>query len=397
MSERTFNWIVAVVGALLLGYMLLAGPITQRAQQREEEPMPTQGQAAFGTILKRDGVAVAELVAISDISGREADTLNLTSHDSAERYHEFAQGLREHKRMAILGNHLPAQTGQWFDDFVDGDTLHGYTIVWPDATETHFRGFLTAVGTRGEIGGRLYWSAIIVPIGATGYWHCIDAPTAPGTPPPDDPEHWVEVSRAEAEAATLGGEPGFGHIGEGAGWHAVADVDARATAFPFASGAPEDSYQYAGFGQTWPASFTPVDDPAGDLCYSTYCVYDAATGLPQTIYAYLRGVNGSGAGTVSAGIYTAAGVKVVASAWQLISAGDAWATFDVSGGTVALSEGTAYGIWVQGNYNALLDELYIAVDSLANYEAPPAPVTEVPDWDPGEDYVYCNYVHYALD
>jgi len=165
--------------------------------------MPTQGQAAFGTILYRDGVAVAEIVALHEVGARDAATINLTSHDSAERFGEVIQGLRERRKFAVLGNHLPEQTGTWVADFMDGDTLHEYTIVFPTGERHAFRGFLTQVGTRGEIGGRLYWDAVIVPIGATGYWHCIDAPTAPGTPPPDDPEHWVEVSRAEAEAAVL--------------------------------------------------------------------------------------------------------------------------------------------------------------------------------------------------
>lgn len=73
--------------------------------------MATSGNIAFGVALTIDSDDIGE---ITNLGGIEltADTVEMTSHDSTDRYREFLQGLRDGGEFTVEGNHLPADTGQ---------------------------------------------------------------------------------------------------------------------------------------------------------------------------------------------------------------------------------------------------------------------------------------------
>lgn len=73
--------------------------------------MATSGSIAYGATLTLDTAAIGE---ITNIGGIEltADTVEMTSHDSADRYREFLQGLRDGGEITIEGNHDPVDAGQ---------------------------------------------------------------------------------------------------------------------------------------------------------------------------------------------------------------------------------------------------------------------------------------------
>lgn len=61
------------------------------------------GTFGYGAVLKINGTTVSE---ITNISGPElsADTLDATTHSSADGYREFVQGLRDGGEISIEGN-----------------------------------------------------------------------------------------------------------------------------------------------------------------------------------------------------------------------------------------------------------------------------------------------------
>jgi predicted secreted protein len=64
---------------------------------------------AFGTIFKLGTTTVADL---TSVSGPEmsADTIDVTTHSSADRYREFIQGLRDGGEISIEGNFKAANS-----------------------------------------------------------------------------------------------------------------------------------------------------------------------------------------------------------------------------------------------------------------------------------------------
>ncbi len=73
--------------------------------------MSTAGSIAYGVTLALNGVVIGE---ITNIGGIEltADSVEMTSHDSANRYREYLQGLRDGGEITVEGNAVPADTGQ---------------------------------------------------------------------------------------------------------------------------------------------------------------------------------------------------------------------------------------------------------------------------------------------
>jgi len=98
--------------------------------------MTTEAKSAFGTTLKKGAVAIAELTNIGGPS-LSAATIDATSHDSADGYREFLQGLRDGGEIGIEGNFIPGNAGQvaLVTDFNDG-SLDEYTITLPVAMAT---------------------------------------------------------------------------------------------------------------------------------------------------------------------------------------------------------------------------------------------------------------------
>jgi len=96
----------------------------------------TEAKSAFGTTLKKGATAIAELTNIGG-PALSADTIEATSHDSADGYREFLQGLRDGGEISIEGNFIPGNAGQvaLVTDLNDG-SLDEYTITFPVAMAT---------------------------------------------------------------------------------------------------------------------------------------------------------------------------------------------------------------------------------------------------------------------
>lgn len=95
-------------------------------------PFPTQGFRAQGTLLKRAGTTVAEIITI-DISGAKSDFDDATNMDSTGAFREWIPTLLDAGELSFTGNFLgttdPTQV-QLLADF-NAQTLIAWTIVLP--------------------------------------------------------------------------------------------------------------------------------------------------------------------------------------------------------------------------------------------------------------------------
>lgn len=125
----------------------------------------TSGVAAFGTKLDWHGNIVAELTSISGPT-ETMDTIDLTSHDSADAFREFVAGLRDGGEITIEGNFIKGDdTGQitMHTDFQAG-TAQTFIIKMPGwASKPEFRGtgLVTAFSTDYPFDGKISFSATI--------------------------------------------------------------------------------------------------------------------------------------------------------------------------------------------------------------------------------------------
>ena len=117
----------------------------------------TAGVSAFGTKLKRGGTAGTAIAEVTDISGpgMEADTIEMTSHDSTSGWKEFIGGLKDGGEIELEINYLPANAthkyaagGLLYD--LDAGTANSYALVFPDAATTMWT--FSAIVTGFEVG-----------------------------------------------------------------------------------------------------------------------------------------------------------------------------------------------------------------------------------------------------
>ena len=73
--------------------------------------MTTAAKSAFGTTIQWNAQAIGEVLSISGPS-QSVDTIDATSHDSADAYREFIAGLRDGGEVSVEGNFIPGNTGQ---------------------------------------------------------------------------------------------------------------------------------------------------------------------------------------------------------------------------------------------------------------------------------------------
>ncbi|MDP2363717.1 MAG: phage tail tube protein [Ignavibacteria bacterium] len=91
-----------------------------------------EGVAGFGTKLTWNTVNLAELTNISGPS-ETMDTIDVSSHDSADRYKEFVAGLRDGGDISLEGNFIKGDTtGQvaMYADFQAG-TKRAWIVKMP--------------------------------------------------------------------------------------------------------------------------------------------------------------------------------------------------------------------------------------------------------------------------
>lgn len=96
------------------------------------------GMAAFGTLLKRGDGATSEtfttIAQATSISGPnlEAEQIDVTSHDSPNRFEEFVAGIKRGGEVELELNFDPSESTheQILDDF-DGAVQHNFQLVFP--------------------------------------------------------------------------------------------------------------------------------------------------------------------------------------------------------------------------------------------------------------------------
>lgn len=112
---------------------------------------------AFGTQLFYDGWAVAELTSISGPS-MTADAIDVSSHDSADQFSEFAACVKHAGEVSFAGNFDATDTnGQiaFEGDLVSGDS-QAVHIIFPAAiAEWRFTGYPTAFSTSEPYDGKI--------------------------------------------------------------------------------------------------------------------------------------------------------------------------------------------------------------------------------------------------
>ena len=106
------------------------------------------GLSAFGTTLTIATVPVAELTNISG-PGVSADTIDVSSHDSANRYREFVGGLIDGGEVSIEGNLTTAAAGNVVMTALEAGTSQACVITFPGtpAKTWTFSAIVTAFNT----------------------------------------------------------------------------------------------------------------------------------------------------------------------------------------------------------------------------------------------------------
>ncbi|MBA0126281.1 hypothetical protein H0B56_12085 [Haloechinothrix sp. YIM 98757] len=116
------------------------------------------GIDAFGTQFARSDMAetdpVFETIAnVTDISGpsREREQIEVTAHDSPDKYREFVKGLKDGGSVELTLNYDPdSSTQQLLDDDFEEDSLRDYRVViLPGTAEEYtweFSALITALG-----------------------------------------------------------------------------------------------------------------------------------------------------------------------------------------------------------------------------------------------------------
>lgn len=116
---------------------------------------------AFGTLLKRSGITVAEVTDINppELSRKEIET---THHQSTGMWQEFIKGLKAAGEVNFTINYVPtgsthnAATGV-IADFANDTTIDTWTLVFPDsgATTWSFSGFVKKFAPKAPVDGKL--------------------------------------------------------------------------------------------------------------------------------------------------------------------------------------------------------------------------------------------------
>jgi predicted secreted protein len=114
--------------------------------------MATSGTRAFGTTLQYTpldaaAVTIGEITAINGVE-ITADTIEMTSHSSTDRYREFIQGLRDGGTVTLEGNHVPGDAGQIaiLEHFLDQTATEKrrLTLTYPDGSGWVFEALCVA-------------------------------------------------------------------------------------------------------------------------------------------------------------------------------------------------------------------------------------------------------------
>jgi predicted secreted protein len=120
------------------------------------------GSFANGTVLTV-GSAVAELTSISGPS-LSSDTIDVTTHDSADGFREYIGGLRDGGEISIDGNLVdPTESNLLISLLEAGTVTSGATIALPTSTAMTFTFdcIVTAYETKAPHDGKLNFTATL--------------------------------------------------------------------------------------------------------------------------------------------------------------------------------------------------------------------------------------------
>lgn len=123
--------------------------------------------AAFGTLLKRNGVTIAE---VNDISGPglSREDIEVTHQQSPGRWAEFIKGVLNAGEVSFDVNMIPTDTTQNYaagmlGDFASHTAIDTWSIVFPNAGATtwSFPGFITKYEPKAPVKDKLGASVTI--------------------------------------------------------------------------------------------------------------------------------------------------------------------------------------------------------------------------------------------
>lgn len=116
----------------------------------------TNAVASFGTILQYVGTPDVPIAELTNIGGIEISqgTVDVTSHDSTDRWKEFIGGLRDGGEFSCEGNYVSGDAGQQAaSDHFAQDTTGGrksMEIVFPDTSYWAFSAICISLKPVGE-------------------------------------------------------------------------------------------------------------------------------------------------------------------------------------------------------------------------------------------------------
>jgi predicted secreted protein len=171
------------------------------------------GKWAKGTTLAISGNAIAELQNISG-PNRSRDTIDVSSHDSADGFREFVGGFADGGEVSIDGNFYPADTdGQYaLNTAYEAGTASTFTMTFPASTGStfSFSAIVTAFNTTSPHDGKLGFTATLKISGkptfsvsastglTTPFFACADAVDIAPDAANDVYEYVVEFANATA-------------------------------------------------------------------------------------------------------------------------------------------------------------------------------------------------------
>lgn len=112
---------------------------------------------ALGTKLKVGKTTPVTVAKLTSISGLElsADTIDVTTHDNADGYREFIQGLKDAGEVGISGFLTPV-VGSGQSELIalfESGEVEDFVIEFPAALKTkwEFKGIVTSITTSAEL------------------------------------------------------------------------------------------------------------------------------------------------------------------------------------------------------------------------------------------------------
>lgn len=118
------------------------------------------GKFAHGTTLSLDGKLVAELTNITGPS-ISVDPIDVTSHDTADKFREFVAGLKDGGEISVEGNLVSASQGNVIMDNIVSGTVVAVVVTFPSGITFTAQGFATGFEPGAPHDDKLSFSATI--------------------------------------------------------------------------------------------------------------------------------------------------------------------------------------------------------------------------------------------